>query len=115
MRNVVDYTAAALMREVETERSVAARPEATALIENVCRSISDYWDYLDRHGLIYDGKRDLMRASALHVIFDGYGWDIVLKNGAIDRQFNGGEDPDPCRKGRNPIWPPPSKDSPKRK
>jgi hypothetical protein len=71
MGNVVDHPAAALMSEVEAERAIAATPEANALMEKVCQSISDYWAYLDRHGLIYDDKSNSMRASALHVTYDG--------------------------------------------
>jgi hypothetical protein len=54
------------MAEVAEERAIASTPEADALVEAICKAISDYWDYLDRTGLIYDDRRDLMRASALH-------------------------------------------------
>ena len=109
MSSVVDHPAAALMREVEAERAITETPEAVALMDNIFKSISDYWDYLDRHGLIYDDKRNLMRASALHVIHDICGCEIFLKDGPIDRLFNGGEDPDPFCQGLNPTWHPPSK------
>ena len=106
MGSVVDHPAAALMCEIEAERAVAATPEAVALMEKVCQAISDYRDYLDRHGLIYDEKRNLMRASALHVICDALGCEVMLKDGPIDRRYNGGEDPDWERRGLNPTWPP---------
>ena len=108
MSSVVDHPAAALMREVEAERAIAETPEADALMDKVCRAISDYWNYLDRQGFIYDEKRNLMRASALHVIYDVLGCEFILKDGAIDHRYNGGEDPDPFYQGLNPTWPPPS-------
>lgn len=106
MGNVLNHPAAALMREVEAERAIATTPEAETLMNRICQSISDYWDYLDGHGFIYDEKRDLMRASALHVIYNGLGGDFILKDGPIDRRYNGGEDPDPKCRGLNPKWPP---------
>ena len=55
-----------------------------------------YSDYLDRHGLFYDVECELVRALALHVISDMCGdVDIILKDGAIDRCYGNGEDPDP--------------------
>ena len=39
-----------------------------------------------------------MKASCLHVECDSTGFEIFLKDGPIDRRYNGGEDPDPeCR------------------
>ena len=74
-------------------------------MEKVCTAISEYWKYFDRHALTYDEQHNLPRASALHVIYDGIGYDFVLTDGPIDRRFNGGEDPDPERRGLNPTWP----------
>jgi hypothetical protein len=109
MSNVVKHPAAAIMTEVEAEHAVAETPEAQALQEAICKAISAYWDYLERRGLIYDDKRDLMRASALHITYDGWsGWEFVLKDGAIDRRYGKGEDPDPDYRGLNPTWPPKS-------
>jgi hypothetical protein len=110
MGSVVDHPAAALMREVEAEQAIVEMPEATALIEKVFQSVSDYWNYLERHGLIYDYNRNLLRASALHVICDALGCEIMLKDGPIDRRYNGGDDPDLFTKGFNPTWPPRGKD-----
>ena len=66
-----------------------------------------YWDYLERRGL-HDDKRDLMRASALHIIYDRRraGWEFILKDGPIDRRYRCGEDNDPENRGLNPTWPP---------
>jgi len=107
MSNVLNHPAGALMAEVEVERAVAATPEAEALIDEICKAISKYWDYLDRHGLVYDEKRELLRASGLHITYDVAGdCEFVLKDGPIDRRCCGGEDPDPERRGLNPTWPP---------
>jgi hypothetical protein len=106
MSNILNHPATALMVEVQAERASAATPEAEALVHAICKATSDYWEYLDQHGIIYDYERDLMRASALHVTYNGSDYDIVLKDGPIDRRYNGGEDPDVERRGLNPTWPP---------
>ena len=67
--SAADYRAGALTRN-ETERAIVAIPEAAALRNKVFQAITDYWDYLDRHGLINDEKRNLRRARALSVISD---------------------------------------------
>ena len=38
--------------------------------DKVFQSITDYWNYLDHHGLINDERRNWRRASALHFIRD---------------------------------------------
>ena len=82
MNDVVNHPAAALMAEVAEERAIADTPEAQDLVSAICKATSAYWDYLERSGLIYDDKRDLMRASALHIIYDGWsGWEFILKDG----------------------------------
>jgi hypothetical protein len=106
---VVDHPAAALMAEVRAERAIVETPEATALIRAIFKAVSDYWDYLDGHGLMYDCERDLMRASALHITHDVNGCEIALKDGAIDRRYGDGEDPDPWGRGLNPTWPNPTR------
>ena len=106
MSNILNHPATALMVEVQAERAIAATAEAEVLVQAICKAISDYWEYLDQHGIIYDYERDLMRASALHVTYNGSDYDIVLKDGPIDRRYNGGEDPDVERRGLNPTWPP---------
>jgi hypothetical protein len=103
--NVVNHPASELMNEVQAERAIAETQEANALQMEICKAVAAYYDYLDRQGLIYDGERDLMRASALHVIYDVLGCEIILKDGAIDRRYGNGEDPDPEGRGLNPTWP----------
>jgi hypothetical protein len=103
MGTVIDHPAATLMREVEAEQATTATPEAIALVARIYQSISEYWKYLDRNRLIYDEKLELMKASGLHITFDEMNCEIVLKDGPIDRRYNGGEDPDPWRRGLNPT------------
>jgi hypothetical protein len=58
-----------LIRDVdEAERAIAATPEARAMRDKVFQTITDYWNYLDHHGLINDERRNVRRASALHFI-----------------------------------------------
>jgi hypothetical protein len=70
MTSVMEHPATALMADVEAERAIAATPEAQALRHAIYKAISDYWDYLDRHGLIYEETRDMMRASGLHITYN---------------------------------------------
>jgi hypothetical protein len=104
--NVVDHPAACLMAEVQAERTIRDTLEARSLQVEIHKALEAYWEYLDRHGLIYDDERDLMRASALHVIYNDAGSEIILKDGAIDRRYGNGEDPDLDCRGVNPTWPP---------
>jgi hypothetical protein len=106
MSNVIHHPAQNLMAEVAEEQAIADTPEAHALQEAICKAVGDYYDYLDRHNLLYDVERELMRASALHVIHDCCSCEIILKDGPIDRRYNGGEDPDPECRDLNPTWPP---------
>jgi len=108
MGKVVKHPASALMDEVKAERAIVDTPEAEVLMEAVTRAVSAYFEYLDRHGLFYDEKRDLMRASALRVICSVIGdIEIGLEDGALDRRYGSGKDPDPECRGLNPTWPPP--------
>jgi hypothetical protein len=107
MGSVVDHPAKVLMAEVKVERDIADTPEAQALQEAIFTAVRAYYDYLDLNGLFYDAERELVRASALHVICDMCGdVDIMLKDGPIDRRYGDGEDPDPFGTGLSPTRPP---------
>src|SRR5215218_289391 len=95
MGEIVDHPAARLMTEVNAEREIASAPEAVVLQDAIFEAVFAYYKYLDSNGLFYDADRDLLRASGLHVIHNGMDCDIRLKDGAIDRRYGGGEDPDP--------------------
>jgi hypothetical protein len=74
------------MTEAKQEREIADSAEAQVLQEAIYTAVRAYSDYLDRHGLFYDVERELVRASALHVICDMCGdVDVILKDGAINR------------------------------
>jgi hypothetical protein len=99
-----------LMREAEYERSITESPEADVLTDAICSTMSAYIRFLDRHGLVWETEpRDnpdripRMRASALVVTADfgeHYGsYEIVLKNGAVDRVYGSGHNPDPYGAG----------------
>ncbi len=97
--NVIPHPRRAVMTEAAIERQIADTPEGVTLQEAIFKAIEDYAKFLDRHGLIYDADKDLLKASALIVTKDYGSADdavvITLTDGAIDRAYNGGRDPDP--------------------
>ena len=77
--------------------------EAQALQDAIFNAVRAYSDFLERHGLIWGyGHPDdplRLKAQALVVTLD-YGdgnnaIDITLKDGALDRLYGDGVDPDP--------------------
>jgi hypothetical protein len=52
---IYDHPAAALMAEVKAEQAIASTPEALALQEAIYAAVRAYHEYLDRHGLIWNG------------------------------------------------------------
>jgi hypothetical protein len=99
-----------LIAEAQREREVADSPEAGALKHAAYAAVFAYSDFLDRHGLIWEWEDDpfwpgRLKASALVITLDyveGLGGEIniVLKDGAIDRVYSNGTNPD-CD-GRGP-------------
>ena len=87
--NVISHPRRAVMTEAATERQVADSPEGAALQETIVKAVEEYAKFLDRHGLIYDADKDLLKASALIVTKDFGSADdavvIILKDAAIDR------------------------------
>jgi len=64
--SVADHSTVMLLRDVDkAERAIAATPEAMAMRDKVFQAITDYWNCLDRAGLINDERRNWRRASAL--------------------------------------------------
>ena len=100
MSNVVDHPAAALMAEVEAERAIEDTPEAQALQDAICDALRAYYVYLDRHGLFYNVETE-RGASALHIIYDGWSYQIIPKEGAIDRRY--GDSPGAGSPWRHPT------------
>jgi hypothetical protein len=94
------------MAEAVREREVVDSAEAEALQRAIFDAVGAYSDFLDRHGLIYDHSADdlpRLKAQALVITVD-YGLDpgtidISLKDGACDRVYGNGVNPDPDGRG----------------
>jgi hypothetical protein len=99
---------ASLMAEVAAEERIIGTKEAQALQHNILTAVNAYYEYLNQNGLFFDHERELLRASALIVTCDMNGEiEIVLKDGAIDRRYGTGGDPDPEGRNLNPTrWMP---------
>jgi len=104
--NIVQHPKCGIMREAEIERSVSDNPEAEVLKEAIYDAVDAYVKFLDRHGLICEYGKDpddpdfpRLKAQALVVTADfgdGIGGvEIALKDGALDRVYGGGVNPDP--------------------
>jgi hypothetical protein len=77
MGYIVNHAGAASTAK-QSENAVADAPEAQALQEPIFSAVRAYYDYLDRHGLFFDVQSGRARASALHVISDMCGTEIIL-------------------------------------
>lgn len=109
--NIVPHPHHELMAEAKREREVADSPEGQALRHAIAEAVGAYSDFLNRQGLIWDydfdpGNLPRMKATALVVTSD-YGnfgdIDVVLKDGAIDRVYGNGTNPDPLGRGPSDI------------
>ena len=100
--DVVPCPGFGLAIEAAHETKVASSPEAQALEDAICNAVRAYWDFLERHSMIWEERPDgfpRLKAQALVVTLD-YGdrnnaVDITLKGGALDRVYGDGVDPDP--------------------
>jgi hypothetical protein len=90
---------------------VADCPEAQALQIAICKAVTAYSDLLEDRGVIWQDGVDpedfpRLKAQALVVTFD-YGEydgvDIRLKDGALDRVYRNGVNPDPDGRGPRDI------------
>jgi hypothetical protein len=99
------------MAEAQHEREVADCPEAQALQIAICKAVTAYSDFLEDRGVIWQDGVDpedfpRLKAQALVVTFD-YGEydgvDIRLKDGALDRVYRNGVNPDPDGRGLRDI------------
>jgi hypothetical protein len=92
--NVVPHPHRDLMAEAEHERKVADSPEAQALQEEICKAVDAYWQFLEDRGVL--GEDERLKATALVVTVDyARGIDIRVQNGALDRVYGNGTNPDP--------------------
>jgi hypothetical protein len=109
--DVVSHPYRDLVAEAQHEREVADCPEAEALQIAICKAITAYSDFLEDRGVIWQDGVDpedfpRLKAQALVVTFD-YGEydgvDIRLKDGALDRVYRNGVNPDPDGRGPRDI------------
>jgi hypothetical protein len=98
--DIVQHPHHDLMAEAKYERRVADSPEAEKLKSAIFDAVAAYSDFLEAQGVIWgDGSR--MKVGALVVTKD-YGrefYDITLKDGALDRVYGNGVNPDPFGAG----------------
>ncbi len=107
------YALRALMEEAKREREVADSPEGEALREAIFKAVEAYSQFLEREGLIWEYGVDLndpdwprLKAQALVITVDygrANGIDITLKDGALDRVYGNGVNPDPYGFGPSDI------------
>jgi hypothetical protein len=107
--DVVSHPYRELMAEAQREREIVDTPEAQALQCAIAKAVSDYEGYLIEHDLLWDDVNPLIetprfKSTALIITsrFDG-ACDIKLKDGAIDRVFADGVNPDPDGRGPRDI------------
>ena len=98
-----------LVIEAKIEREVSDSPEAQALHEAIFKAVTEYSEFLKRHGLIWEDMGDdlpRLKAQALVVTMDygdpGTSIDISLKDGALDRVYGDGVNPDPDGREADP-------------
>jgi hypothetical protein len=113
--NVMPHPKRALMIEATFEKEIAESPEAKPLQDAIIRAVQDYSDFLERHGLIWEDRPTdadpfnmRLKAQALVVTLN-YGegdiLDIELKDGALDRVYGDGVNPDPYGSDADPPLP----------
>ena len=96
-----------LMAEAKREREVVESREGQALLNALTDAAIAYYDFLDRNALISDVTADgelRIKASALvvTVTLDGT-IDVTLKDGACDRVYGNGQNPDLFNAGPGDI------------
>jgi hypothetical protein len=94
----------ALMEEAKREREVADSPEAEDLQDAIFKAVLAYSTFLERNGLIWEfgllpeePEWPRRKAQALVVThdYDSYTVQIDLMDGALDRVYGNGVNPDP--------------------
>jgi hypothetical protein len=110
--HIVQHPHRNLMAEAKQKRSLIDSPEAEKLKNAIFDAVDAYSDFLDRQGLIFEDRADpddlpRLKASAL-VVTKFYGehygtTDITLKDGACDRVYGNGVNPDPFGGGPSDI------------
>ena len=108
--NVKSHPHRELLEEAAREREVADSPEGQLLQEAITNAVIAYSDFLERNNLIWEGEAypdfPRLKAQSLVVTLDfgkGEGIDITLKDGALDRVYGNGINPDPEGRGPSDI------------
>jgi hypothetical protein len=110
--NIVKHPHHDLLAEAKREREVAKSPEGQALRDALMDAAGAYWDFLERNHLIYEDDTNVeygaadapvyprVKATALVVTVTLCGTiDVTLKDGALDRVYGNGQNPDPDGRG----------------
>jgi hypothetical protein len=99
--DVTSFPNRELLAEAAREREITNSPEAEALRERVFEAVQAYGDFLDNKGLFFDdADYPRVKASTLVVTLAPYiGIDIRLRDGASDRVYGRGSNPDPDGRG----------------
>jgi hypothetical protein len=96
--NIVKHPHHDLLAEAKREREVVESPEGQARLTALMDAARAYWDFLERNHLIYEDDR--VKATALVVTVTPCGTtDVTLKDGALDRVYGNGQNPDPDDRG----------------
>jgi hypothetical protein len=105
--NVIPHPYHDLMAEAKRERKIVDSAEAEVLRDRIVDAVDAYSQFLERHDLIWGDYDDpagpRLKAQALVVTHDygrANGIDITLKEGALDRVYGNGRNPD--YEGRGP-------------
>ena len=100
--NIVSHPHRDLMAEAKREREVADSAEGQVLQQAICKAVNAYSEFLDPA----DPDWPRMKAQALVIILDYgkcRGIEIQLKDGALDRVYGNGVNPDPAGFGPHDI------------
>jgi hypothetical protein len=104
---LVEHPYQALMAEAKREREIVDSPEAKRLQDAIFKAVDAYSTFLERNVLTWESGPDdpdwsRLKARALVVTVD-YGLmngiQIDLKDGALDRVYGNGVNPDPPELG----------------
>ena len=96
--NIVKHPYYDLLAEAKRERQVVESPEGQALRTALMDAAQAYWDFLERNHLVFEDDR--VKATALVVTVTLCGTtDVTLKDGALDRVYGNGQNPDPDGRG----------------
>jgi hypothetical protein len=100
-----------LMLEAQREREIADSPEGRTLRPAITKAMFAYSDFIQHEGVIWDDEDDdpddpdyrgypRLKAQALIAVVDfgkdaGTSVNIFIKDGALDRVYGNGTNPDP--------------------